>query len=233
MCGRFTLITNAQLLSRILQLNRTPEVEARYNIAPTQPVAAVRVFSESGEREMDLLRWGLIPFWAKDEKIGTRMINAKAETVFDKPAFRLAARRRRCLIPADGFYEWQKKGKEKFPFYIHMKDEKPFCFAGLWEQWNSGSKEAIESCTILTTDANDLVQPLHNRMPVIVPSDNYDLWLDPEIEEQDKVAPLLSPYPSAPMTAYRVNQEVNNAAFDDPKCIQELEADGNSQPQLF
>lgn len=167
MCGRFTLRVPAAELVEIFRLLRRPDVQPRYNIAPTQPVAVVRRIDRG--RELSMLRWGLVPSWAKDPKIGARMINARAETVATKPAFRTALRRRRCLVPADGFYEWAKSaGGTKQPHYITRRDGRPFAFAGLWESWDGPDGSSIESCTIVTTEANDLVGRIHDRMPVIL-----------------------------------------------------------------
>ncbi len=219
MCGRFSLISTAQLLAKILQLNRTPALEPRYNIAPTQSVAAVRLDSKKEERSLSMLRWGLIPFWAGEISIGARMINAKSETVFEKPAFRSAIRQKRCLIPADGFYEWKKEGKKKLPYYIRMQDKNLFAFAGLWERWKNPEEEFIESCTILTIAPNELVKPIHNRMPVILKPQDYDLWLDTSVQKKDLLHPLFKPYSSEIMEAYPVSPFVNHASNDAPQCI--------------
>jgi putative SOS response-associated peptidase YedK len=195
-----------------------PEILPSYNVAPTQEVAAVLL--ESGERRLEMLRWGLIPSWADDPQIGSRMINARSETAAEKPSFRTAFRKRRCLIPADGFYEWQKTGNGKQPYYIHMKDGSPFVFAGLWETWGGDGKDEIRSCTILTTDPNELIAPIHNRMPVILYPENYELWLDPDVREVDLLSSLLGPYPEDAMEAYPVSRRVNSPANDEPSCIE-------------
>jgi putative SOS response-associated peptidase YedK len=222
MCGRFTLTDPDADLAVQFNLPEIPDMPPRYNIAPTQPVAAVRVATESGIREMVFLHWGLIPFWAKDPKIGARMINARSETVAEKPAFRAAFRRRRCLVVADGFYEWQKQNGIKQPFFIRLHDTRPFAFAGLWERWKGADDDLIESCTLLTTQPNDFLRPLHNRMPVILHPDHYDLWLNPEIEEAESLQHLLHPYPPEEMDAYPVSRYVNSPGHDDPKCIEPL-----------
>ena len=154
------------------------------------------------QRQFVLLHWGLVPSWADDPAIGNRMINARAETAADKPSFRTALRRRRCLVVADGFYEWQKLGKRRQPMFIHMRDDRPLAFAGLWESWEGADHSALESCTILTTAANDLVRPIHDRMPVIVAPEDYGRWLDPAVQKPEPILPLLRPYPSEPMEAY-------------------------------
>jgi len=199
-----------------------PSLEPRFNIAPSQPVAVVRLASDSADlkRQMALLRWGLIPGWAEDPAIGNRLINARAETVADKPAFRSALRRRRCLVLADGFYEWQKTGSRKQPYFIRMRDDRPFAFAGLWELWEGAQHSAIESCTLLTTGANEVVRPIHDRMPLIFPPEAYDRWLDPQSQRSQDLAPLLRPYPAEPMEAYAVSTLVNSPAHEDPRCIE-------------
>jgi putative SOS response-associated peptidase YedK len=222
MCGRFTLTDPDADLAVQFNLPEIPGMQPRYNIAPTQPVAAVRLAAESAAREMVLLHWGLIPFWAKDPGIGNRMINARSETAAEKPAFRAAFKRRRCLVVADGFYEWQKQNGWKQPFYIRMKDERPFAFAGLWEHWEGEGGNVVESCTLLTTKPNDLIRPLHNRMPVILHPRDYGLWLDVEIQDKEQLQPLLGPFPGDDMDAYPVSRFVNKPQNDDPRCIDPL-----------
>jgi putative SOS response-associated peptidase YedK len=224
MCGRLTQVRAVDLLRTIVRWISEPSVPARYNAAPTQAIAAVRQIPNSGDRELVLLHWGLIPSWSKDPALGARMINARAETVADKPAFRAPFRRRRCLIPADGFYEWQKVNGQKQPFYIHPQDAgQAFAFAGLWDHWDGGDRGPIESCTILTTDANDLVRPLHNRMPVILDPADFDLWLDPGVQNAEAVRPLLRRYPAEAMACYPVGRYVNNPRNDGPDCIAPVE----------
>jgi putative SOS response-associated peptidase YedK len=173
-----------------------------------------------------MLKWGLIPSWAKDPAIGNRLINARSETVAAKPSFRHAFRKQRCLIPTDGFYEWQKLDKKKQPFYIRMKDKQLFAFAGLWEHWEDTSGSAIETCTILTTDANDILTPIHDRMPVILPATDYKLWLDSGVSETDHLVPLFRPYPPKKMEAVPVGTIVNNPKMEDPRCITPIETAG-------
>jgi putative SOS response-associated peptidase YedK len=196
-------------------------LQPRFNIAPTQAVAAVRRVPESSEpaRQLVLLRWGLVPSWAKDPKIGNSLINARAESVAAKPAFRTAFRRRRCLVVADGFYEWQRTGTKKQPYFIRLADDRPFAFAGLWEFWEGPDHSALESCTLITTSANELMAPIHDRMPVILSPDDYDRWLDPAIQKPDQLQPLLRPYPSGEMLAYPVSTHVNNPRNEDAECI--------------
>jgi putative SOS response-associated peptidase YedK len=186
-------------------------------VAPTQEVATV---VEGGEgRRLEMSRWGLIPAWADDPGIGARMINARSETVAEKPSFKKAFKQRRCLIPADGFYEWRKENGGKQPYYIRTQSGRPFAFAGLWESW-SRNGEGIQSCTILTTGANDFLQEIHHRMPVILPPEVYDLWLDPGIREPDQLLPLLAQYPGEDMEAYPVSRRVNSPSNNEPGCIE-------------
>jgi putative SOS response-associated peptidase YedK len=222
MCGRFTLTDPDQDLAVQFNLPEIPDLKPRYNIAPTQPVAAVRMAPESMVRELAMLQWGLIPFWAKDPKIGSRMINARSETVAEKPAFRAAFRHRRCLVVADGFYEWQKIDGGKQPFYICLQDRRPFAFAGLWEHWKGPDDTIIESCTLLTTQPNELLRPLHNRMPVILQAKDYDLWLDTEVQQKELLQPLLRAYPPEELEAYPVSRWVNRPQNDAPQCIEPL-----------
>ena len=218
MCGRYTLRTPVEKLAEEFGFDASSvEVSPNYNVAPTQEVAAV--LSEGGERRLELLRWGLIPSWADDPGIGSRMINARAETAPEKPSFRRAFRERRCLIPADGFYEWKRTNGTKQPYYIRMREGRPFAFAGLWESWKDDGGPAIRSCAILTTAPNALAGEIHDRMPVILPAGSYDVWLDPEAEKEELVA-LLAPYPEAEMEAYPVSRFVNSPSNNDPRCIE-------------
>jgi len=211
-----------KLVAEQFQLDDEPDLEPRYNIAPSQQVVAVCRDPETTKRGLRMFRWGLIPFWAKDRNIGYKMINAKAETVAEKPAFRAAFEHRRCLLPANGFYEWKRQEgrKTKQPHFIHMKDGKPFALAGLWEHWKSAEGEVIESCTILTTNSNDLVQLLHDRMPVIIAPQDYESWLDTTIEDTENLKRLFAPYPSEAMEAYEVSTMVNKPSNEDPRCIE-------------
>ncbi len=221
MCGRFTLRTPMNKVAELFGADETPNSEPRYNVAPTQPVAAIRIGSAAETREIVFLRWGLIPHWADDPSIGNRMINARAETVSSKPSFRQAFKKRRCLVVADGFYEWQKVDGKKQPFYIHLKDDQPFGFAGLWERW-SGKGEEIQSCTIITTEPNELMKPIHNRMPVIVQQEDYDRWLNPAFEDGKALQQVLRRYPTELMAAYPVSTLVNNPRNDVAECIGRL-----------
>ncbi len=222
MCGRFTLRASASVVAEHFAIFELPPFAPRFNIAPSQPVAVVRLAPGGGEptRELVWPRWGLIPSWAKDPAIGNRMINARAETVAEKPAFRGAFRRRRCLLPADGFYEWQGRGRGKQPYFIRLRDEGLFGFAGLWEHWEGPDHSAVESCTLLTTEPNDLIRQIHDRMPVILSPEDYACWLDPSVEEAGQLLSLLRSFPSDAMTAHPVDTLVNSPANDDPQCVE-------------
>ncbi len=222
MCGRFSLGASATALAAQFDLPNVPAWTPRYNIAPTQEVLAVVKMPDSTKRQARLLRWGLIPQWAEGPAVGSRMINARAETVATKPAFRRAFRERRCLILTDGFYEWQRQDYRKQPYYIRLVDGRPFAFAGLWERWVPQDGQPIDSCTILTTVANDLIRPLHVRMPVILAPGNYDLWLDPSIRDDEQLQPLLRPSPVNVMMAYPVSSRVNNPKNDSSECSEPL-----------
>jgi len=222
MCGRFTLFEPDKILSREFGVSGFPTLSPRYNIAPSQPVATVRAAPAGSGREVALLRWGLIPSWSKDPAIGNRLINARAETVREKPSFRNAFRRHRCLIPASGFYEWQRQERAKQPYFVRMRNERVFAFAGLWDRWESPDEGAIETCTILTISANAVLAPIHDRMPVIVPTMEYDRWLDPSLKDPDSLAPLLVPFPPEEMLAFPVSPRVNTPSTDDEGCIAPL-----------
>jgi putative SOS response-associated peptidase YedK len=219
MCGRYTLSSPSDELALLFDLSELSPVPPRYNLAPTQEAAVVRVAAPGEPRRLDLLKWGLIPYWAQEASIGNRMINARAESVAEKPAYRWSFKKKRCLIPADGFYEWQRTNGAKQPFYIHMQDGRPFAFAGLWESWERGAEGAVRTCAILTTEANALVGEVHERMPVIVAPDAYDVWLDPA-SERDELIGLLGSYPEDEMEAYPVSRFVNSPSNNDPRCIE-------------
>jgi len=221
MCGRFTLTASGDTLAETFDLDEAPTVSPRYNIAPTQPVAAVRLSPDAGKRELTFLHWGLIPSWSKDTQIGSRLINARAETITEKPSFRTAFKRRRCLIPASGFYEWQRQGNQKQPVYVQAQHGTVFAFAGLWETWHGADGSEIESCTILTTEPNELMRDIHNRMPVIIEPADYSMWLDPGPNPEDALH-LLRPYPADQMIASPVSTFVNNPRNDTPECIAPL-----------
>lgn len=221
MCGRFVLRASPQQLQQLFELDSSEPVEPRYNIAPSQPVLAVRESVEGADREMTFLSWGLVPFWADDPKIGNRMINARSETAHEKPSFRAAFKYRRCIIPADGFYEWQKKNGAKQPMLIGLEDDRPFGLAGLWEHWERDGS-VIESCTILTTEPNELLKPIHNRMPVILHPEDYDEWLDRSVQKADPLRHLLRPFPAEKMKTVPVSTHVNNPRNEDPTCVTPL-----------
>jgi putative SOS response-associated peptidase YedK len=217
MCGRFTLSIDAQALADHFGLaaSRMPPLEPRYNIAPTQPILVVRA---DPERQAELMRWGLIPLWAKDPSIGNKMINARSETVEDKPAFRSAFKRRRCLVPADGFYEWRAEDGRKQPYHIHPVAGGPIGIAGLWERWQAPSGEEIHSCTLLTRGANAVMEPLHDRMPLILRPEDYAAWLDPAARPEEVRA--LVAENTAPALAYHpVSTMVNAPGRDDPAMV--------------
>ena len=220
MCGRYTLKTEPVELAEHFQLVVLPELVARYNIAPTQAAPIVRAAESGGKRHMTSVQWGLIPSWAKDRSMGARMINARSETAATKPAFRGPMKYRRCVVPADGFYEWQKQGTGKQPYYIHLRDGGPFGLAGIWEHWEDADGSAIESCCILTTTPNELVQPIHDRMPVILRPADYEVWLDPAMQDAAAVQPLLRPCPDEMLTLYPVSRHVNSPRNDDERCIE-------------
>jgi putative SOS response-associated peptidase YedK len=217
MCGRYTLRAPAADVARAFQVDETPSLFPRYNIAPTQPVPIVR---QAAAREMVLARWGLVPSWASDLSIGYKLINARSETAASKPSFRSAFKQRRCLVVADGFYEWEKAGKHKQPFHIRMKDDGPFAFAGLWERWQEPGGEPVESFTILTTEANGLMKPLHDRMPVILAPWDYDRWIDSKSRDVEELQALLVPCPDEWLTATPVSTYVNSPKNEGPKCLE-------------
>jgi len=220
MCGRFTLKTDPETLTQTFPGFIIPEnLPPRYNIAPTQEVAVV---PNTGENKVEFFQWGLIPSWAKDPAIGNRMINARAETLAEKPAFRNAYKRRRCLILADGFYEWRQEpeSKLKTPMYIQLQSGEPFAFAGLWESWCPKEEDtSILSCTIITTEPNSLIENIHRRMPVILSHDAYEQWLDVNEQPPDALSELLMSYPAEGMRAYPVSRLVNHPKNDSPACI--------------
>jgi putative SOS response-associated peptidase YedK len=221
MCGRFTLTTDPDRLAehfsfRAANVSYSP----RYNIAPSQSV--LTIIDDEGEHRAGFLRWGLIPSWAKDASIGNRMINARAETVAEKPSFRRALQKRRCLVLADGFYEWRKEGRTKTPMFITLKSREPFAFAGLWETWKPPTGDPVHSCTIITTSPNSLMATIHDRMPVILPHTAESLWLDRTVTDPQALLPLLTPYAPELMEAYAVSPLVNSPRNDNAACIEPL-----------
>ena len=219
MCGRFTLTVDpAELQENFGEYKMPARFAPRFNIAPTQPVLAI---PNDGQNKADFFVWGLIPSWAKDPSIGNRLINARGETLAEKPSFRGSYKYKRCLILADGFYEWKKQpgSKTKVPHFIHMKNRQPFAFAGLWDEWNSPDGSQIRSCTIVTTEPNEFMAPIHNRMPVILPSDAYAQWLDKTPQTRENLDPLIKPYPAEKMAAHPVSTLVNNPKNDRAECV--------------
>lgn len=221
MCGRFTQAEIAALDREVFKLLEVPGLEPRYNVAPTQDAAVIREEHGAGRRIVRL-RWGLIPAWADDPAIGHRTINARAESLADKPAFRDAFERRRCLVPADGFYEWEKTPHGKQPVYVKPRHGGVFAFAGLWERWLGAGTGPLESFTVVTTDANDLVRPVHDRMPAILEPADYDRWLDPAHRDPGGLTALLRPYPADRMTLYPVSRYVNDPNNEGPACVEPL-----------
>ena len=222
MCGRYTLIRLADFLDVFPWIGPPDQPPpSRYNIAPSQPILAV---ANDGKNKLDLYQWGLVPSWAKDPKIGNSLINARAETLASKPAYRAAFKRRRCIIPADGFYEWRKEpdGKTKTPMYIRRRDHKPFAFAGLWEVWRSEDGTELPTCTIVTGEPNELVKSIHDRMPVILTPDASKRWLEPGELPSEKLMDLLKPYPAGEMEANPVSRTVNNPRTDSPDCVESI-----------
>lgn len=222
MCGRYSLSADSEVIASVFGLEHVDPIAPRFNIAPTQDVPVVRVVEDDPVRTLAMLHWGLIPGWSEDPSIGSRMINARSETVAEKPSFRTAFRKRRCLVLADGFYEWMRIGGGKQPFLIRRSDGHPFAFAGLWERWTKGS-EPIDSCTILTTEANEVMRPIHDRMPVILDPQDYGLWLDPRVVSEETLRPLLAPAPSGDIIAFPVSKRVNSPANDDPSVQDTVE----------
>ncbi len=218
MCGRFTLTANPQVVRDVFSLTTVPEgIEPRYNVAPTQPVA---VITNEDPTALTFHRWGLVPSWAKDLSIGNKLINARAETAHEKPAFRAAFKRRRCLIPSSGFYEWKQTDGSKEPHFIHLRDEPVFAFAGLWEVWHSPEGDQMRTCTILTTEANSLVKSLHTRMPVILKPEDFDAWLEPDEVPAEALLPLMASYDADEMAEYEVSKLVNRPSYDTPELIE-------------
>jgi len=218
-CGRITLTSSGEELAEQFGLEIAPELQPRYNIAPSQDIATVRVEGE-GLRVCRFERWGLIPAWAKDPPRGSGLINARAETVADKPSFRAALRRRRCIVPADGFYEWVGKGRERRPHWFRMRDGALLAIAGLWESWTGPEGLEVESCAVITTEANSEMRRFHHRMPALLAPSDHACWLDPGERDPARVLPLLAPCPSDWLTAVEVSRHVNSPRNDDPLCIE-------------
>ena len=222
MCGRYVIEISADLVRKVFGVVDVPQWTARYNVAPTQMVPVIRQRGDSTS-QLVLMRWGLIPSWAKE--VGEGLINARAETVNEKPSFRQSFRQRRCILPATGFYEWQKVDKHKIPHFVRLKNQMPMPFAGIWDSWRAPDGQVVESCAILTTAANGAVGSIHERMPVILHPDEFGQWLDREQHNPATLMPLLAPYPSDCLEVYPVSTLVNSVANDQPECIAPLPAD--------
>jgi len=222
-CGRYAFFSPAEAVKRVFALDDVPALEPRYNVSPTQDVPTVRA-GEEGARAFALLHWGLVPKWAKEKAIGNRMINARAETLAEKPSFRDAFRKRRCLVLADGWYEWQVAPGGKQPWFIRMKNARPFAFAGLWERWKDPASGApLESCTIVTTDAAESIRKIHERMPVVLAEADQDRWLDTAFSDTDKLSELLRPFDPKLLEAWKVGREVNAPKNQGPELIAEAD----------
>jgi putative SOS response-associated peptidase YedK len=234
MCGRYRLSRRAEILASYFYAQYDGmDWEARYNIAPTQTVPVIRQDLNTPVRRASFMRWGLVPSWARAVSVGASMINARSETAREKPAFKELLQRRRCLIPADAFYEWKKVGKSKQPFCFEMTKREPFAFAGLWDSWRTPEGTALETCTILTTTPNRLLAEVHDRMPVILPAASYDLWLDPGFREVAAVSEMLRPFDTDLMRRYPVSECVNSVANDGPECSTAIESQPAIQAGLF
>ncbi len=228
MCGRYTVTSAPEAIRALFGYSEQPNFPPRYNVAPTQPIAIVRLID--GKRQFALVRWGLLPSWVKDPKNFTLLINARGESVTEKPAFRAAMKRRRCLIPADGFYEWKVTGARKQPHYVRAKSHGPIAFAGLWETWAGPNGEELETAAIVTTRANETLKSLHERMPVIVPPDAFALWLDCANVDAETAAALIAPAPEAQLEAYEVSTAVNRTANDNPTLVERFIATDEVEP---
>lgn len=228
MCGRYTLTASAQAIRDLFRYAEQPNFPPRYNIAPTQPIAVIRLIN--GQRQFALMRWGLLPSWVKDPKTFSLIVNARGEGVSEKPSFRAAMKRRRCLIPADGFYEWKAGGARKQPYYIHARSGEPLAFAGLWETWTGPNGEELDTVAIVTTEANRTLRPLHDRMPVIVPPEAFDLWLDGDRVDALTAAALIAPAPDDLLEAWPVSTDVNRVANDNARLIEPVAA--AAEPEL-
>jgi len=221
-CGRFTLSTAPTAIAEHFGLGETPELGARFNVAPGQSIATISVSDADQRPTLSRRRWGLVPSWAKDAKIGSRLINARAETASEKPSFRSAMRRRRCLVPADGFYEWAGSKGSKQPYFIGLGDHALFAFAGLWERWTDPQGEVLESCALLTTAAAEPLRALHDRMPVIVDPVDYRLWMDPDVRDPDLVAHVIARNLGSGLVFHPVSKHVNDVRHDDPRCLEAI-----------
>lgn len=233
MCGRYRLSRRKQIIEEHFDAASDEDWTPRYNIAPTQPVPIIRQHPQQPKRVMSLVRWGLIPSWSTNASGAARMINARSDTAHVLPAFKNALKLRRCLIPADGFYEWQKRGSSRQPYCFEAKDGELFALAGLWERWKDPNGKWVKSCSILTTAPNAVTSPVHDRMPIILHPESYDLWLDPGMHDIAGVQNLLKPCDAAFLRSYRIGKRVNNVANDDAECATPVELEHPLQVQLF
>ena len=224
MCGRYTLTCRPDVVAEAFQLEAIPDLHPRYNVAPSQSIACIRAGLRERTREAIMLRWGFIPSWAGDPAMGMKLINARAETVAEKPSFQKSFRERRCLVPADGYYEWKREGARKQPYYIRLEHGRPFAFAGLWSRWNGEDGKTIESCAILTTTPNERLVSIHDRMPVILQPGAYEPWLDSGLQDRTRLVPFLTPYPADAMIAVPVGRRVNDPRVDDARCLEVVES---------
>lgn len=221
MCGRYRVARKKEILAEVFDVEIEVDWNPRYNVAPGQDVGVVRQNATQPIRSFSLMRWGLVPYWTKDPKVGYKMINARAETIVEKPAFREPLQSRRCLIPADGFYEWTREGKAKSPYCFTLTNDSVFAFAGIWDHWKSPEGKELQTCSIVTTTANALVSEIHDRMPVVLEPENYDLWLDTGFRKTDDLMDLLKPYRAESMRMCRVGPRVNSVQNDDAACADE------------
>ena len=234
MCGRTSLTATPEELAEAFALDEVPALAPRYNIAPTQPMPAVRVFAATGKRRLGLLRFGLVPHWAGDPSVGARLINARSETAKARAAFRDPFRERRCLVPATGFYEWRRVNRDRQPYLLHRRDGRLMGLAAVWDRWRPApgvEGEPIESCAILTTPANELVARLHDRMPLVLDPADFALWLDPQVTDPARLLPLLRPYPAEEMVAVPVSPRVNSPHNDDPSLVEPIEVSEAAEPR--
>ena len=228
MCGRYAITTAPEAMRSLFRYPDQPNFPPRYNVAPTQPIPVVRLIE--GQRRFSLVRWGLTPSWVRDPRAFSLLINARGESVLDKPAFRAAMRYRRCLVPADGFYEWRREGERKRPYFVRLKAGGVMAFAGLWEAWSGPNGEEMETAAIVTTSANRSLQPIHDRMPVIVPPEAFDLWLDCRAFDANMAAALIAPAADDLLEVFEVSTAVNRTANDSPALIEPLVGTAAAEP---
>lgn len=228
MCGRYAVTSAPEAIRALFGYPEQPNFPPRYNVAPTQPIAIVRLIE--GKRQFALVRWGLLPSWVKDPKSFSLLINARGESVSDKPAFGAAMKYRRCLVPADGFYEWKATGPRKQPYYVRARSGQPLAFAGLWESWTGPNGEEMETAAIVTTHANHRLNGIHERMPVIVPPEAFNLWLDCANVDAETAAGLIAPASDDLLEAYEVSTAVNRTANDDPGLVERYTAPAETEP---